>query len=73
MNAASKKLDVMESYFEKGPNIHADPFLPDGKDGGEPPEVETLNPSFGGAKSKQAVGVKSLQHGLQQGPQCQQN
>lgn len=40
MSAASKKLDGMESYFEKGLNIHAEPFLPhkDGKDGGGPPE-----------------------------------
>ncbi len=65
MSAASQKLDGMESYFEKGLNIHAEPFLPhrDVKDGGRPTESETLNPNFGGAKSKQLVGVKSVQQG----------
>lgn len=62
-SASSRKLDGMESYFEKRLNILAEPFVP-GKDGGPAlPVVGSSNPHFGGTRSKNSEGAKYLQQG----------
>ena len=59
-SASSRKLDGMASYFEKRLNIQAEPFVPyeDERDAiGPLPEVRSLHPCFGGARSKQHEGA----------------